>query len=244
MRRVWVLGLLLAAGCSGGGRPLRLLAAASLAEAAAEAAKAYEASGGGKVQLSLASSSTLARQVLAGARADVFISANSAWMDRLEEKGRIVSETRRSLIGNRLVLIAPERSVWPAGLTSLKKPGSWRLAVGDPAHVPAGIYAKEALESLGLWNSLEKRILPAMDARAALAYVDRGEAECGIVYRTDARVGIRTRIVTELPARSHAAIRYPAAVLAGAREERARALLDFLGSKASAEIWKRHGFEL
>ncbi len=244
MSRTWFLALLLAAGCSGKPRPLRLFAAASMAESVAEAVRAYEAAGGGKVQISLASSSTLARQVLAGARADVFISANAAWMDRLEEQGRVVAGTRRNLLGNRLVLIAPARSSWPAGLVDLKKPGSWRLALGDPGHVPAGLYAKEALKSLGIWNSVEGRLLPAMDARAALAYVDRGEAECGIVYRTDARVGVRTRIVTELPSRSHAPIRYPAAVLAGAREEPARELLDFLAAEASTAIWKRHGFEL
>lgn len=245
MRCTAVLALALtAAGCSGRPPSLRVLAAASLAESVAEAARAYEESGGERVRISLAASSTLARQVLAGARADVFISANSAWMDRLEEKGRVVAGTRRNIFGNRLVLIAPARSAWPAGLVDLKKPGSWRLALGDPGHVPAGLYAKEALKSLGIWNSVEGRLLPAMDARAALAYVDRGEAECGIVYRTDARVGVRTRIVTELPSRSHAPIRYPAAVLVGAREEPARKLLDFFASEASAVIWKRHGFEL
>ena len=198
-----------------------------------------------QVRLSFAGSSALARQIDAGAPADLFVSANPQWMDYLQERGRIDGATRFDLLGNRLVVVAPAGS----GLEVRPRPGfdlaeafRGRLAMGDPDHVPAGIYARQALRALGWWPALEHRLAPAPDVGAALLYVERGECEAGVVYATDASVSRRVRVAAELADSLHAPIRYPAAVVAGRDSPAVRDILGRLRSLEAAEVFRRHGF--
>lgn len=224
-----------------------VFAAASLQESLTAAADAWTRQGHPRPVLSFAASSALARQIEAGAPADLFLSADEAWMDALAAKGLLRRGTRQSLLGNRLVLIAPRSS--PARLViapgfplgrALGRDG--RLAVADPAAVPAGQYAKAALTSLGVWPSVAARLAPAENVRAALAYVERGQAPLGIVYETDARASSQVRLVGRFPANSHPAISYPLAALRGSRHPDAEAFRRFLASPAGKAIFRRHGF--
>ena len=196
------------------GEAVTLFAAASTVNAVAAAAQAYEAGGGGKVRTVFAASSTLARQIAQGAPADLYLSASAAWMDELEGRGAIEPGTRVDLLGNVLVLIAPKHSpveieIAP-GFPLAGALGDRRLAMGDPAHVPAGIYAKAALTKLGVWSEVSARVAYLGDVRGALAMVDRGEAAAGIVYASDVRGAKRVQVVGRFPADSHPAIVYPA----------------------------------
>ena len=210
-----------------------VFAAASLKNALDEANAAY----GAPVVASYAASSALARQVERGAPAQVFISADAEWMDYLARKSLLVPSTRRNLLGNRLVWVVPIKSAVDA------LPATGRLALADPQHVPAGKYAKAALEKLGKWNSLEKRIAAAENVRAALALVARGEAPMGIVYETDARAEPKVRIAGRIAPDLHAPIVYPAAVLRGAPPQ-AQRYLDYLGGAQAAAIFEKHGFHV
>ncbi len=220
-----------------------VFAAASLTAAAAEV---FEGEAGTEVSLSFAASSVLARQIDAGAPADLFLSANRAWMDFLEQRGRIDTATRVDLLANRLAVVAPAGS----GLDSVEIagdfdfPGSFsgRLALGDPDHVPAGMYAKQALVGLGWWSRLEPRLAPAPDARAALVFVERGACSAGIVYTTDAAASDRVEVAAEIPDSLHEPILYPAAVVAGRDSPQVRAAMARMLSPAAARIFRRHGF--
>ena len=199
------------------------------------------------VRTSFAASSTLAKQIARGAPADLFLSANVGWMDYLEKRGAIDADSRIDLLGNRLVLVAPadtevasDRQNLPQNLPRML--GERRLAIGDPAHVPAGIYAKQALRSLGQWDQLRQRTANAADVRAALALVGRGEAAAGIVYATDARISDKVRTLATLPADSHPPIDYPLARIAGADRPAVDALYAFLQSKRARAIFRDHGF--
>ena len=203
---------------AGGAEPVTVFAAASLADALQAAGRTFAEKTGGTVRFSFASSSTLARQIAAGAPADIFISASEAWMDDLAKRGVIESAFRISPIGNNLVLIAPANSGLnaasiDASLDIAGLLGDGRLAVGDPAHVPAGIYARQALEYLNLWPAVERRLAPAGNVRAALALVERGEVSLGIVYGTDARLSRRVTVLGAFPAGSHPPIVYPFAIV-------------------------------
>lgn len=220
-------------------------AAASTAEALTDVIDAWRSQGGEPVAASFAASSTLARQIERDAPADLYLSANTDWADYLQQQDLLVAKSRRDLLGNRLVLIVPEsdtRTFDLAGdfdLAALL--GDDRLAVGDPDHVPAGQYARQALESLGLWNNVADKLARASDVRAALALVQRGEAPFGIVYGTDAAAAQGVRVAGAFPGTSHPQIVYPAALVAGA-DPSAQEFLSFLhGPKASA-IFRRHGF--
>lgn len=200
-----------------------------------------------KSAVSYASSSALARQIVAGAPAEVFVSANVEWMDYVQKAKRLLPGTRVDLLGNRLVLVAPATSavqVTPApGFPLAKLLGAdGRLAIGQPDHVPAGQYAKAALQSLGVWESVRNRLAPAENVRAALALVARGETPLGIVYATDAADEPEVRVVGAFPADSHPPIVYPAALTTAAKGEAARRLLDFLGSPAAGRLFEKHGF--
>lgn len=239
------VGLALGQGAPGG--VVRVYAAASLKTALDEVVKTYSDDGGGAVSVSYASSAALARQIEHGAPADVFISADLDWMEYLAARGLIDPATRRTLVGNRLVLVAPNDSqisiTIEHGFKLADALAGGRLAVGDVTAVPAGKYAKAALESLGVWSSVAGTLAPAENVRAALAFVAMGEAPLGIVYATDAAAEPKLRIVGEFPASSHPAIVYPAAVIAGsAAPERARGLLDALGSSTAQAIFERYGF--
>ena len=228
------------------GRGPVVLAAASLQEALTDAANAWAAKGHPKPLLSFAASSALARQVIAGAPADLFVSADEAWMDALAKAGQLRAGTRTILLGNRLVLIAPVSSrlrLAPArGFPLAKALGAGRLALADPAAVPAGKYAKTALIRLGVWHSVATKVAPAENVRAALALVERGAAPLGIVYATDARASKAVRIVGIFPAASHPPIRYPVALLKASRHRNAAGFRAFLLSKQGRAIFARHGF--
>ncbi|WP_374593874.1 molybdate ABC transporter substrate-binding protein [Sphingosinicella sp.] len=228
------------------GAPPVVLAAASLQEALGEAADAWAKQRHPRPVLSFAGSSALARQIEAGAPADLFISADEAWMDHLEKRSLLASGSRRVIAGNRLVLIAPSDSSTTLriakGFPLARALGTGRLAMADPAGVPAGRYGRAALEALGVWSAVEPRVVRSENVRAALALVERGEAPLGIVYTTDAAASRKVRVVGVFPAWSHPPIRYPAARLKTAKAKDAAAFLAFLGSRQARAIFARHGF--
>jgi len=222
-----------------------VFAAASLSDALGDVAKAYQAKTGTLPALSFAASSTLARQIEASRGADLFISADTDWMDYLDIRGLIAHETRKNLLGNKLVLIAPASAnvslaIAPHfDLLGALKGG--RLAIADPDTVPAGRYARTALSTLGVWNSVVNRTVNAENVRVALSYVARGEAPLGIVYATDAYGEKSVRIVAAFPDNTHAAIVYPAALTRDAGPG-ARKFLDFLSGPEASAIFQKDGF--
>lgn len=223
-----------------------VLAAASLQEALNDAADRWAAKGHARPVLSFAASSALARQVEAGARADLFASADEEWMQYLQGKGLLRAGTRARLTENRLVLIAPAASKVALGIRRgfplARALGNGRLAMADPAAVPAGRYAREALISLGVWNGVAGRVAAAENVRAALALVKRGAAPMGIVYATDARASKGVRVVGVFPAGSHPPITYPVAVLKTSAHREAEAFRRFLISDEGRAILARRGF--
>ena len=225
---------------------LLVFAAASLTNAVGDIGEAYTARTGVRIVCSFASSSVLARQIEAGARADVFLSADAGWMDYLGRRGLLRPGTRRDLLGNELVLIAPVgssvRLALAPGADLRAALGPGRLATGDPDSVPVGRYAQAALTSLGLWGELSSRLVRAENVRAALEYVARGEAPLGIVYRTDALSEKRVRVVAVFPARSHPPIVYPVALTVRAAAE-APAFEEFLLGDEARRIFSRYGFK-
>lgn len=192
--------------------------------------------------ISYAGSSTLARQIALGAPADLFISANAAWMDWLAEQGLIVADSRHAIAGNRLVLIAPSGHP-QIPLTGLPDAlGNGRLAMALVEAVPAGIYGREALQSLDLWTELAPRVAQTDNVRAALALVATGAAPFGIVYASDAVADPRVSVVAEIPPALHGTITYPAAIIAGHDSPETRALMAKLTSPHAQDILRRHGF--
>jgi molybdate transport system substrate-binding protein len=228
------------------GTSLLVYGAASLTDALGDAARVFGEQTGIDVKTSFASSSVLAKQIEAGAPAGVFVSADPEWMDYLGERGLIKAGSRRDLLGNRLVLIAPADSRvalrLAPGAPLAAALGAGRLATGDPDAVPAGRYAREALTKLGLWLQVSSRLVRAENVRLALVYVARGEAPLGVVYRTDALADKRVRIVDTFPADSHEPIIYPLALTAHAGVAAAR-FASFLESPAARQIFARYGFE-
>lgn len=215
-----------------------VLAAASLQESLEEVGDAWAAEGHPAPVLSFAASSALARQIAQGAPADLFVSADEEWMEALEGQGLLRAGTRGDILTNRLVLVARRGGA----VHRLADIGDGRLALADPAAVPAGKYAKAALESLGLWQAVENKVVPAENVRAALALVERGEAVLGMVYATDAIASDAVEVVETFPERSHPPIRYPAALLAGASHADSAAFLAFLRSDEARRIFEKHGF--
>jgi molybdate transport system substrate-binding protein len=224
---------------------LLVFAASSLTNALGELSAGFEKQAGIRVKLSFASSSVLARQIEAGGRADVFISADQEWMDYLQLRDLVDTSTRRALVGNRLVLIAPADSTVQLriapGFPLAAALGRRRLSTGDPDTVPAGRYARSALISLGLWNEIQDRLVRADNVRSAMMFVARGETPFGIVYTTDALVDPHVRIVDTFPANTHLPITYPAAAVRGSRSE-AIAYLNYLASPQVSETWRKFGF--
>jgi molybdate transport system substrate-binding protein len=225
---------------------LTVFAAASMKNALDDVSAAYAAKSGVRIVASYAASSTLAKQIEQGAPADIFVSADTDWMDYAIAKKSIDQPTRVNLLGNSLVLIAPRDSKIDAvaigpGFDLAKLAGDGRIATGDVKAVPSGKYAKAALEELGGWQAAEPRLAMAESVRAALALVARGEAPLGIVYSTDAKVEPGVRIVGTFPADSHPAIIYPAAATATAKSE-AASYLAFLRSSAAKAVFEKYGF--
>lgn len=227
--------------------PVTVFAAASLTDAMQAIGAAYKTRTGNEVRFSFGSSSTLARQIESGAPAGVFVSADAEWMDYVQTRKLIRPETRRDILGNRLVLIAPAASkaslkIAP-GFNLAGALGEGRLALGDPTHVPAGIYAKAALTRLGVWDKVQAKVVPAENVRAALAYVARGEAPLGVVYWTDALSEPRVRIVATFPEASHPPIVYLLA-LTTVSTPAAKAFYAYLQSPDAKAVFKRLGFSV
>jgi molybdate transport system substrate-binding protein len=188
----------------------------------------------------------LAQQIIQGAPADLYLSANSGWMDVLQARGAIEPDSRVDLLGNRLVLIAPAQSAFALriapGFGLATALGNGRLAMGEPTHVPAGTYAMAALQSLGVWDQVVPKVAYMSDVRAALVLVERGEATAGIVYATDAAASRKVRIVDTFPAASHPPIAYPLAMVAGRRTPDTQEVYDFLRGPQASAIFASHGF--
>ncbi|WP_414713615.1 molybdate ABC transporter substrate-binding protein [Sphingomonas sp.] len=243
----WIAGLMLGLiAVPLAAKPPLVLAAASLQESLTDAGKVWAARGHAMPVLSFAASSALARQILAGAPADLFLSADEPWMDAVQKGGLVRAGTRVSFLGNRLVLVAPAttRGTLPIrrGFPLARALGGGRLAMADPDAVPAGKYGKAALTALGVWPAVEGRVARADSVRGALALVARGEAPYGIVYATDARAERGVRVVGTFPVSSHPPITYPVALLTRAGSAEAEGFRRFLISPAGKAIFRRHGF--
>jgi len=216
-------------------RPILVFTAASMTDAVEHASEEFTLETGSAVHISAAASSTLARQILAGADADVFISADQRWMDELEAAGRIVASSRADLAANRLVFVAPAGESASFALDA-DPPAIRALALADPTHVPAGRYAQEALEWLGWWPALADRAITTPDVRAALRLVEIGEADVGVVYATDARISKRVAVLAIVPESAHTPIRYPAAMCADAHPDAAAFLRHLRSGRAAATL--------
>ncbi len=227
-------------------KTLTVFAAASMKNALDDVDAAYAAKAGVKISASYAASSALARQIEQGAPADIFLSADTDWMDYATQKKTINESTRVNLLGNKIVLIAPKDSKIAdvsigQGFDLAKLAGDGRIATGDVQSVPVGKYAKAALEKLGSWEAASSKFAMAESVRAALTLVSRNEAALGIVYETDAKVDPGVKIVGVFPADSHPPIIYPAAATTTAKPD-AAAYLDFLKSSAARTIFEKYGF--
>jgi molybdate transport system substrate-binding protein len=218
-----------------------VFAAASLDGALSEIAAAYESRSKDAVSFNFAGSNLLARQILAGAPADVFFSADSAQMDVVERAGLVAARDRVDLLSNALVVVVPADGdappTLPQDLVRVE-----RLALADPRAVPAGLYARRWLESLGLWEEIEGHVVPLQDVRAALAAVASGNADAAVVYASDALGSERVRIAFRVPPAAGPEIVYVVAPLVGARETAARRLVEWLQGPEAAQVFRNHGF--
>ena len=245
MRLVFALALLLLPAIARA-QTLTVFAAASLTDALKDVAAVWQGEGHAPLRFSFGASSTLARQIEQGAPANVFASADEQWMDYLARRNLIAADTRKDVVSNKLVLIVPadrprQVAIGPgfdlAGLL-----GDGRLATGDPAHVPVGLYARQALQRLGVWDSVQSRLAPTADVRAALLLVERAEVPAGIVYATDAAVSPHVMVAGAFPENSHDPITYPFAVIRSGDTPEARALLAFLAGSAAHAVFAKRGF--
>ena len=225
---------------------ITVFAAASLTNALSEVSAQYEKANATKIVHSFAASSTLAKQIEAGAPADIFMSADAKWMNYLGEKKLIDPASRRDLLGNKLVLIAPKGKAFAVKFDKgfdFSKAFDGRLCTGDIDSVPAGIYAKQSLTFLNWWDGVKTRIVGAQDVRGALAFVERGECAAGIVYETDARISTKVEIVGTFPEDSHLPIVYPLAFVAAAKN-RNRDYYEYLQTPEALAIFSRYGFSI
>lgn len=243
---VFLLAALAAPAARAQDTTLTVFAAASMKNAVDDINAAFTRATNIKVTASYAASSALARQIESGAPADLFASADLDWMDYVAQRNLIKADTRTNLLGNKLVLIAPKDSrignvTIGQGFDLAGLAGNGRIAAGDVRAVPAGKYAKAALEKLGSWTAAESKFAMAENVRAALVLVGRGEAVLGIVYETDAKVEPNVKIVGRFPEDSHPAITYPVALTANAKPAAVR-YLNFLRSSAAKEVFEKYGF--
>ncbi|TQV79353.1 molybdate ABC transporter substrate-binding protein [Denitrobaculum tricleocarpae] len=228
-----------------------LFAAASTTNALAEIVELYKDQSDTRVRTVFAASSTLSKQIVNGAPADLFLSANERWMEHLIDKAAVDPKSKRALFGNRLVLVVgPNNEAESGGQHQKLSPslplgeilGTSRLAIGDPAHVPAGIYAKAAMQSLDLWDDYSDKLAFSGNVRTALALVERGEAAAGIVYETDALILPKLGIVGTFPPGSHPPIIYPLAIVTDRHSKAVEDFYGFLAGPEAAKIFARHGF--
>lgn len=221
-----------------------VFAAASLTDTLRELAGIYEHGDSDKIVLNLGASSTLARQIEAGAPADIFFSADEAKMDHLEQAGLLDSNTRRNRLSNSLVIIvAAEAGAAVHSPQDLLKPQVKRVALGDPRAVPIGVYARQYLERLGLWKTLTPKIVPTENVRAALGAVESGDADAAFVYKTDALMSKHVTVAFAVPPDHGPAISYPMALVKGAKPA-AKNFLDFLNSDQAAKVFEKYGFRI
>lgn len=227
--------------------PVRVFAAASLTNALKDIGSQWQKAGHAAPSLAFAASSALAKQIEAGAPADMFASADPKWMDHLGERGKIDTASRVNLLGSTLVLIVPKGRTLPVEMRKgfgLAAAFKGKLCTGEPGVVPVGIYAQQSLEALGWWAALQGRIVGTDDVRTALAFVERGECALGIVYATDAAISSKVEVLATFPEGTHKPIVYPFALVRGARAE-ARAFLDYVKtSPQAAAVFQKYGFTL
>jgi molybdate transport system substrate-binding protein len=248
MRFLLALCLLLAP-LAARAQELTVFAAASLTDAMKDVSAQWAKDGHQPLRLSFGASSTLARQIEQGAPVNLFASADEKWMDYLADKKLIVADTRKDLLGNDLVLVVPADkpqhvTIGPGfDLLGLLGPNG-RIATGDPAHVPVGLYAEQALKKLGMWDAVQPRLARTDDVRAALLLVERGEAPAGIVYATDAAVSKGVMVAGVFPANSHDPVSYPFAVIKAGDTPEARALMTFLAGPDARAIFDKRGFKV
>ncbi len=248
-----VIGLLAMVAWSGafGATPkktgLIVFAASSLTDAFRDISNLWMAQGHAALTLNFAASSTLAQQIEHGAQAQIFASADALWMDRLVADHHILAGTRSDIVGNTLVVVEPVATLKKLTIKAGVDLGAYlgtdgRLAVGDPAHVPAGIYAEQAMRKLGMWDSLRLHLAPAENVRAALMLVSTGQAPAGIVYGSDARGATGVAVAGVFPDDSHDPIRYPVAATTLGTSAEARAFLEFLHSQSAQDVFAHWGF--
>ena len=223
---------------------ITVFAAASATDALTALAKQYETNHAVKVRFSFASSSVLARQIEQDAPCDVFLSADERWMDYVAEKHKIRADSRKDILGNRLVFVTPANKTLTLKMEKgfdLAGAFTGRLAIGDPDHVPAGTYAKEAFQNMGWWDALKSRLAPTENVRAALKLVELGEVDAGVVYLSDAKSSSKVAVAAQVPETAHKPIRYPVALCLTASPE-AGAFLSFVAGKDAAPAWIAAGF--
>jgi molybdate transport system substrate-binding protein len=248
MQNARILILLIACTLSGGlhlsAAEVKVFAAASLREALQEIAGRYQHQAPDNIVFNFGASSTLARQIEEGAPADIFFSADEAQMNRLESKGFLVKGTRCNLLSNGLVIVvAAENGANVRSPKDLARPEIHRIALGDPRAVPVGVYARQYLEKLGLWEAIAPKVVPMENVRGALSAVESGNAEAGIVYKTDALISKKVVVSYSVPLNEGPAIRYPLARLREAKEPDASTkFLAYLASQSAAEVFKKRGF--
>lgn len=247
-RLCWSVALTLSLAAPAVAQEVVVFAAASMKTALDQVAAEFEAATGHEVVVSYAGSNALAQQILQGAPADIFLSAAETWMDEVEKAGLVVPGTRRDLLGNRLVLIAhgagADAVEIGAGVDLAGMLGGGRLSMAMIDAVPAGQYGKAALQSLGLWASVEGAVAQAENVRAALALVAAGEAPLGIVYASDAVAETGVSVVATFPEGSHPPIVYPVALLTGAADAADRAFLEALSAEAADAVFAAQGFAI
>lgn len=245
---IWVISLFIATMTfvANAEDKVTVFAAASLTNALTEISAQYEKEKATIVAHSFAASSTLAKQIENGAPADVFISADSKWMNYLQDKKLIDAASRKDLLGNKLVLVAPKGRSFKVQFDKtfdFSKAFDGRLCTGDIEAVPAGIYAKESLIKLNWWDAVKTRIVGAQDVRGALAFVERGECAAGIVYETDAKISNKVEIVGVFPEETHSPIVYPIALIANAKNK-GTDYLAYLQSAEALDIFRKFGFSV
>jgi len=223
---------------------VEVFAAASLTDALREIAATYEKAGGDHIVFNFAASNTLDMQIKAGAPSDIFFSADEAKMNDLEKQGLIAKGTRKDLLSNSLVIVVPgDSSVTMTSAAQLAGPKIQKIALGQPQSVPVGIYAKEYLKKIGVWDQIAARVIPTESVRAALAAVETGNVDAGIVYKTDALISKKVKVAYEVPIAEGPAIAYPAALIQGSKHAAAaKKFLDYLSGPSSLKTFEKYGF--
>lgn len=242
MKFLAALFILIAATCAWTA-DVQVFAAASLTDALKEIGQQYEQSTGDKVLFNFAASSLLARQIDEGAPADLFFSADEEKMDWLQKKGLIVNETRKSLLSNTLVIVIPFDSNNTVDTPQKLAQSNWKIALAEPKTVPAGIYAKQYLQKIGIWSKVIDRLIPTENVRAALAAVESGNVDAGIVYKTDAGISKRVKIAYEVPIQEGPKISYPLAVIRESKNmDSAKRFAGYLASQDATNVFRKYGF--